>query len=238
MVDQNLLDEIRKGLCSIDAKVAECSTRLTSLEQGGRKQGPKGLSNNPNERVVIFIDHSNFFGTARNTFAIDYVKMRDFLVNGRIELDTRFYYSEQDPSTLDQVGQQRRAGRDRFYYWLRRQGFNLIELRRVQREGCYVEKGVDTEIVADMMEVAKMPNVDTIILVSGDGDYSRTIRRIRCDYYRRVEVAFFGESTSNELLGTGNGFVDLTSHISVMQRDIALPNVERDDYNDAPRHTA
>jgi uncharacterized LabA/DUF88 family protein len=57
----------------------------------------------------------------------------------------------------------------------------------------YVEKGVDTFIVIDMLSHAYKDNFDTAILVSGDEDFAILVENIK-DLGKHVEVANLGGS--------------------------------------------
>ncbi len=63
------------------------------------------------ERVMIFVDGSNVFKSIGNLnrergteFRIDYLKLRDYLANGRNLVRTYYYGSENAPSSDSQRG--------------------------------------------------------------------------------------------------------------------------------------
>jgi uncharacterized LabA/DUF88 family protein len=65
----------------------------------------------------------------------------------------------------------------------------------------------DIGIAMDTIELA--PKLDTIILVSGDGDYINLLRHLKYAFGCRVEVVAFGRSASSKLLQEADSYVDL-----------------------------
>ena len=64
----------------------------------------------------------------------------------------------------------------------------------------------DVGIVIDAVRTC--PILDTIVLVSGDGDFIPLLEYLR-NQGRRVEVIAFGRSASGQLIETADDFVDL-----------------------------
>jgi hypothetical protein len=62
------------------------------------------------------------------------------------------------------------------------------------------------ELASDMLELIN--SYDTAILVSGDGDFSDTVKRLQ-SRGKRVEVVSFRSSTSNTLIDAANKYLDL-----------------------------
>jgi len=71
------------------------------------------------------------------------------------------------------------------------------------------EKGLDCEIVYDMACLRENGNFDTFVLVAGDEDYARTVRKLN-QQGMKVELAFFKEGCSSTLRKEANCFVDLS----------------------------
>ena len=205
----------------------------------------------------MFIDNSNLFHGIRGqgTKKMDYVKMRDYLADGR-SVDVRFYYSEpineDDSKYFDSMGAEKKASRDRFYRFLEdRLGFYMIRLplrlrsgydaatlslinylrqqmtddeilritgqksywiRQIEGDKVAEEKGLDCEIVYDMAKLSRAGHYDGFILVAGDEDYARSIRKIRLETGLEVELAFFGAGRCSLMLQKeAADFTDLNS---------------------------
>jgi uncharacterized LabA/DUF88 family protein len=68
----------------------------------------------------------------------------------------------------------------------------------------------DIGIAMDTIELA--PRLDTIVLVSGDGDFQPLLQHLRRAMGCRVEVVAFGKSASNKLVEEADSFLDLDSN--------------------------
>lgn len=67
----------------------------------------------------------------------------------------------------------------------------------------------DIGIAMDTIELA--PKLDTIILVSGDGDFQPLVQHLRRALGCRVEVVAFGKTASSRLVDEADSFLDLDS---------------------------
>ena len=65
----------------------------------------------------------------------------------------------------------------------------------------------DIGIAMDMIELA--PKLDTLILISGDGDFVPLVLHLKYAVGCRVEVAAFGKSCSGKLIESADSFLDL-----------------------------
>ena len=61
----------------------------------------------------------------------------------------------------------------------------------------------------DLIELA--PKLDTVILVSGDGDFVPLVRHLKHALGCYVEVMAFGKSSSQKLVEDADNYVDLDS---------------------------
>lgn len=184
------------------------------------------------ERVCAFFDNSNLFHATRSVFdsntRINFQKFKEFLAAGR-SIDCRFYYSQTtQPELLDEPQRAQYDKSRRFYEGLADMGFHLTCLplreRIIDDQIVPTEKGLDCEIVYDMCSLSQKGTYKTFILVAGDEDYARTVKRIRSETGMIVDVAFFGGNcASTSLVKEASHFINLT-------------NVH-DIFKDRPRHT-
>ncbi|MEK6835984.1 MAG: NYN domain-containing protein, partial [Nanoarchaeota archaeon] len=65
----------------------------------------------------------------------------------------------------------------------------------------------DIGIAMDCIELA--PKLDTVVLISGDGDFKELIEHLQRALGCRVEVMAFGRSASSKLKETADEFIDL-----------------------------
>ena len=91
-------------------------------------------------------------------------------------------------------------------------------LRQIEGESVSEEKGLDCEIVYDMVKLSQSGHYDTFVLVAGDEDYARTIRKLRNETGIRIEVAFFANTCSSVLKREASDFIDLSSIPELFQK--------------------
>jgi uncharacterized LabA/DUF88 family protein len=177
------------------------------------------------ERVCLFIDNSDLFSAVQNNTAtygkrVDYIKLREFLANGRSVNASKFYFGEpsfpkegSDPREIEEaaIAAKKRQG---FYYVLQRAGYTTVCLPQHDED---YERGLDIELVYDMCALSRAGAFDTFVLVAGDENYARTVSRIRQDTGISVEVAFFANSCSYKLRQAANKFCNLGDQDVIQQ---------------------
>jgi uncharacterized LabA/DUF88 family protein len=164
------------------------------------------------ERVMVFIDGANLYTCMKDYLGLPYnVKVDIFgakLAAGR-ELVRIYYYNSPAPPSTDQASSQR------FWAalgWLNnvrpRQGRIVPKTVDTECPKChkkfsihtYVQKGVDTRIVVDVISLAQSGAYDTGIIVSGDSDLAEAINWVREHTQKRIENAFIAcKSWSEEI---------------------------------------
>ncbi len=188
------------------------------------------------ERVCVFIDNSNLFHAVKGVQPIgnsnlrnrpmDYIKFREFLADSR-NCDVRFYYSMPKPpennSNYEEVNKWEKL--KKFYDGLEYIGYSMNEFPLRERNEYGIkqttkEKGLDCGIVYDMAVLSRSGDYKTFVLVSGDEDYARTVRRIRNETGIQVEVAFFSHlGCSHALRREATKFIDLSQYINNIFKD-------------------
>jgi uncharacterized LabA/DUF88 family protein len=126
----------------------------------------------PEERLAIFVDGANLYGTAKALgFDIDYRRLLSlFSAKGR--LLRAFYYTalmeEQEYSPLRPLVD-----------WLDYNGFTVVTkpAKDFTDAAGRIKGDMDLELAVDMMETAA--HVDHIVLLSGDGDYTRLVEAVK-----------------------------------------------------------
>ena len=97
-----------------------------------------------------------------------------------------------------------------FFEALEKQGFE-VKTKDLQIFPGGAKKGDwDVGITMDMVQM--MSKLDTIILVSGDGDYVDAVRYLQANG-TRVEAVAFGRSSSNKLKEAVDDFADLDQYV-------------------------
>lgn len=157
-------------------------------------------------RLIVLIDGSNLFYAALQLgIEIDYAKLlKRLALSGR--LLHAFFYTGVDPSNDKQQG---------FLSWMRHNGYRVVTKDMVHFADGSKKANLDVEIAVDMMRLAQ--HCDTLILVSGDGDFAYPIKNL---IYRgvRVEVVGLRSMTSNSLIDVADCYVDLQSLRAEIQR--------------------
>ena len=192
------------------------------------------------ERVMVFIDGSNFYhGLKGNNCStkVDFFKLSRFLTGERKLIRTYYYnaaYNQED-------NPQKYAAQQRFFSSLKRTPYLTLKLGRLERriskvdrewlEGglgkditdkviaflgdkitYYTEKGVDIQIASDMLKLAYNDAYDTAILVSGDGDFVPAVEGIQ-ELGKHVENAYFKKGRSDYLVEVCDKFILLDQSI-------------------------
>ncbi|MBX4189556.1 NYN domain-containing protein [Candidatus Parcubacteria bacterium] len=65
----------------------------------------------------------------------------------------------------------------------------------------------DIDLAMDAVKLA--PRIDTIIIVSGDGDFVSLVEYLQNTHGTQVEVVSFGKSSSSKLIDAADDFLDL-----------------------------
>ncbi|MCX8076014.1 MAG: NYN domain-containing protein [Aquificaceae bacterium] len=154
------------------------------------------------EKVVILIDGSNLFHAIRYmNIKIDYQKLLDFLKEDRRLVRAYFYGAVPQEKDLKKNSPEWESyiRQRRFLEELSLQGIKvkLAKLRKLP-SGEYVEKEVDIMLATDMLSMAYMNVFDTVVLVSGDSDFSYTVEEVQ-RIGKRVENATFKKTSSYQL---------------------------------------
>ena len=128
----------------------------------------------PHERVALFIDGANLYGTSKSLgFDIDYKRLMGFF-GERAHLIRAFYYTalieDQEYSPIRPLVD-----------WLDYNGYTMVTKPTKEftdASGRRKIKGnMDIELAIDMMEMAE--HLDHIVLFSGDGDFRRLVEAVQ-----------------------------------------------------------
>jgi uncharacterized LabA/DUF88 family protein len=166
-------------------------TMLETFNQDSNVDHP-----NPN-RVAVFIDGSNLFYAALQLgIEIDYTRLLCCLTSNARLLRAFFY------TGVDRINEKQQG----FLLWMRRNGYRVVSKDLIQFPDGSKKANLDVEIAIDMMTLAT--HVDTVILVSGDGDLSYAVNAIA---YRGVRVAVVSlrSMTSDSLINVADCYIDL-----------------------------
>ncbi len=153
---------------------------------------PKG------QRVGIFVDVQNMYYSARHLYnaKVNFKALLLDAVSGRVLIRAIAYVIRSE----DIKGEV-------FFEALSNIGFE-VKAKDLQVFYGGAKKGDwDIGIAMDAIELA--PRLDTVVLVSGDGDFIPLVEHLRRALGCRVELIAFGRSCSSKLIETADSFLDL-----------------------------
>ena len=146
-------------------------------------------------KIAIFVDVQNIYYTTRDTFArqFNYKKLwQRISEEGEIVCANAYATHRGDDKQL------------KFQNALKNIGFTVKLKPFIQRRDGSAKGDWDVGITIDVMEAAK--DVDTVILLSGDGDFGLLLEKIKQTYDVRTEVYGVRALTANNLIDTANTF--------------------------------
>lgn len=141
------------------------------------------------KKIAIFVDVQNIYYTTRQTYArqFNYRKLWQRISSqGEIVSATAYAINRDDEKQLQ------------FQNALKKIGFNVRLKPYIQRSDGSAKGDWDVGIAIDVMEAAK--DVDTVVLLSGDGDFDLLLEKISKDYAVSTEVYGVRELTARSLI--------------------------------------
>jgi len=149
------------------------------------------------QRIGVFIDVQNMYYSARQLYKgkVNFNVVLKEAIAGRQLIRAIAYVIKADVKD-----------EETFYEALSEMGFE-VKSKELQVFYGGAKKGDwDIGIAMDVMRLA--PKLDTIVLVSGDGDFSDLLEHAK-SLGCRVEVVAFGKTTSHKLREIADFFTDL-----------------------------
>jgi Uncharacterized conserved protein len=153
----------------------------------------------PGQRVAVLADAQNLYHTAQSLYSqkIDYGSLLKKGVSGR-ELTRAIAYVIQADAPEEET----------FFEALVDIGFEP-KIKQIKTFGDGTKKA-DWDVGMSLDAVTLANHVDTVVLCTGDGDFSRLCSHLRHEGVR-VEVMSFRESTADELVDAADTFIDLSA---------------------------
>lgn len=153
------------------------------------------------QRVGVFVDVQNMYYSGKNMYnaKVNFIEVLKEAVNGRTLIRAIAYVIKAD--VKDEKN---------FFDALEKIGFE-VKSKDLQTFYSGVKKGDwDIGIAMDAIELA--PKLDTVVLVSGDGDFVPLVQHLGRALGCRVEIIAFGKSASSKLREAADSFIDLDSN--------------------------
>ena len=146
-------------------------------------------------KIAVFADVQNIYYTTRQAYGkqFDYRKLwQSVSAQGDIVAATAYAIDRGDEKQL------------KFQDALRHIGFTVRLKPYIQRRDGSAKGDWDVGIAIDVLETAK--SVDTIVLLSGDGDFDLLLDKVREVYDVRTEVYGVPTLTANSLIESASAF--------------------------------
>ena len=156
------------------------------------------------KKIAIFVDVQNIYYTTRDAYGrqFNYRKLwQKISREGEIISATAYAIHRGDDKQL------------KFQDALKHIGFTVKLKPYIQRSDGSAKGDWDVGITIDVMEIAK--EVDTVILLSGDGDFDLLLEKIKKDY--AVSAEFYGVPSL-----TANSLIEAASIYHRIEDDLLL----------------
>jgi len=159
------------------------------------------------KKIAIFVDVQNIYYTTRQAYGrqFDYRKlMKRIRTEGEIVSATAYAIHRGDEKQL------------KFQNALKQMGFAVKLKPYIQRSDGSAKGDWDVGIAIDVLEAAK--DVDTVVLLSGDGDFDLLLEKIKKDYAISTEVYGVPDLTANSLIQAANFYHAIDEDLLLKQR--------------------
>ncbi|GGL62809.1 LabA-like NYN domain-containing protein [Halocalculus aciditolerans] len=152
----------------------------------------------PGQRVAVLADAQNLYHSAHSLYSrnVDYSAVLDKAVQGR-ELTRAISYVIRADSPEEES----------FFDALVDIGFET-KIKDIKTFGDGSKKA-DWDVGMSLDAVTLADHVDTVVLCTGDGDFSRLCHHLRHEGVR-VEAMAFGAATADELVEAADSFIDMS----------------------------
>jgi uncharacterized LabA/DUF88 family protein len=159
-------------------------------------------SNSPVKKIAVFADVQNIYYTTRDAFGrqFNYRKLMD-RISGQGEIISATAYA----INRDDEKQQK------FQSALRHMGFAVKLKPYIQRRDGSAKGDWDVGIAIDVMDTAR--EVDTVILLSGDGDFDMLLDKVETDYGVATEVYGVRELSARSLIDAAGVFHEINTDL-------------------------
>ncbi len=140
-------------------------------------------------KIAVFVDVQNIYYTTRQAYGrqFDYRKLIERIkTQGEIVSATAYAIDRNDDKQR------------KFQNALKHMGFTVKLKPYIQRSDGSAKGDWDVGIAIDVLEAAK--DIDTVVLLSGDGDFDLLLEKINKDYAVSTEVFGVPALTANSLI--------------------------------------
>jgi len=143
------------------------------------------------QKIALFVDVQNIYYTTRDTYQRQFnyrLLWQELLARGDIIQATAYAIARSD----DQ--------QHKFQKALKHIGFEVKLKPFIQRSDGSAKGDWDVGITIDIMTAAATQDIDTIVLLSGDGDFDMLLSHIKAEYKVNTIVYGVPKLTANSLI--------------------------------------
>ena len=163
---------------------------------------------NPDQRIAVLVDVQNIYYSAKNLFnaKVNFKNLLSKVVYDRLLVRAVAYVIKSDPDLKEVL----------FFDALNSAGFEVKE-KDLQTFYGGAKKG-DWDIGIAMDAIRLGQKVDSIVLISGDGDFKPVVNYLQQAFGCLVEVVAFKKTSNHELIEMADDFTNIENHRNLMFR--------------------
>lgn len=153
-------------------------------------------------KIAVFVDVQNIYYTTRDTFGrqFNYRKFwQQLSEQGEIVHANAYAIQRSDDA------------QHKFQKALKHIGFHVKLKPFIQRADGSAKGDWDVGITIDVMELA--PEVDTVVLLSGDGDFDLLLKKVAENYQVTTQVYGVTALTANSLINAATDFFPINNDL-------------------------
>lgn len=156
---------------------------------------------NPDQRVAVLVDVQNLYYSARNLYnaRVNYKNLLNLVVHKRLLVRAIAYVIKSDETRESE-----------FFEALNTAGFEVKEKNLQTFFGGAQKGNWDIGMAMDAIRLGQ--KVDSIIIISGDGDFSPVVNYLQQSSGCLVEVAAFKKTANRELTEIADDFINIEEH--------------------------
>lgn len=190
------LEALSRQVESLTGEISKLrSKRAEKIARRNRARGP-------NARVGVFIDVQNmYYGARRLKGKVDFDALLDAAVGKRRLIQTTAYVIE--TKEIDQ---------SQFIQLLQKRAIDVRRKTLTVRSDGSMKGDWDMELALDVLDAT--PDLDVVVLVSGDGDFTSLVRRVKT-LGPRVEVIAFPRHTAKALVEAADDYLPLDRKLMI-----------------------
>ena len=154
------------------------------------------------KKIAVFVDVQNIYYTTRDTYQrqFNYRKFwQQLSEQGEIVHANAYAIQRSDDA------------QHKFQKALKHIGFNIKLKPFIQRADGSAKGDWDVGITIDVMELA--PDVDTVVLLSGDGDFDLLLKKVSEKYHVSTQVYGVTALTANSLINASTDFFPINNDL-------------------------